>query len=59
MFKPTQLLPCRYTLGALQRTLDRIKRDLDVKTNSLELDQQCMQVREKLAQDTTELTASQ
>ncbi|XP_064382197.1 tektin-2-like [Halichondria panicea] len=54
-----KLAVTQYTLGALQRTLDRIKRDLDVKTNSLELDQQCMQVREKLAQDTTELTASQ
>ena len=40
----------RHALGALQRTLERVKQDLTVKINSLSLDQQCMQVREKLAQ---------
>ncbi len=41
---------CRHALGALQRTLDRIRTDLDVKNNSLQVDQQCMAVRESLAQ---------
>lgn len=41
---------CRRALGALQRTLDRIRNDLGVKNNSLQVEQQCMVVRESLAQ---------
>ena len=38
------------TLGVLERTLERINDDLMVKSNSLDLDGQCTQVREKLSQ---------
>lgn len=39
-----------HALGALQRTLERIEEDLAVKSHSLSLDQQSMEIREKLAQ---------
>ncbi|XP_065891426.1 tektin-B1-like isoform X3 [Dysidea avara] len=37
-------------LGTLERTLQRINSEIAVKTNSLQLDNQCMKVREKLQQ---------
>jgi tektin-2 len=36
-------------LGTLQRTLQRINDDIDVKTQSQKLDEQCLSVRQQLA----------
>ena len=44
------LICSRHTLGTLERTLARINEDLMVKTNSLNLDEQCAQVRLELSQ---------
>ena len=38
------------TLGVLERTLERIETDLQIKTNSVQLDEQCMEVRQKLSE---------
>ena len=40
----------RRALGTLQRTLERITSDLAVKDNSLAVDHQCMQTRERLSE---------
>ena len=36
-------------MGTLQRTLERIKEDISVKSHSLQLDEQCVKTREQLA----------
>lgn len=38
----------RLSLGTQQRTLAQINSELEVKTNSLAIDQKCMEEREKL-----------
>ena len=37
-------------MGTLNRTLERIKEDLGVKERSLQLDNQCLEVRKKLSE---------
>ena len=41
---------CRHTLETLERTLQRIKEDLSVKTNSLNIDDECTNLRLQLAE---------
>ena len=42
------LLLCRHALDGLQQKLYRINADIQLKTNSLMLDKQCLEAREKL-----------
>jgi len=42
------LVLCRHALDGLQQKLYRINADIQLKTNSLMLDKQCLEAREKL-----------
>ena len=42
------MLLCRHALDGLQQKLYRINEDIQLKTNSLMLDKQCLEAREKL-----------
>jgi len=42
---------CRHALDGLQQKLYRINADIQLKTNSLMLDKQCLEARERLQAD--------
>ena len=52
----TFIPPTRHALDGLEKNLHRINEDIQCKTNSLTLDEQCMKSRDKLVGKASELS---